>query len=221
MGETVTLTAKDGVTISAYVATPKTKPRGGIVVLQEIFGVNHHIRAVTDLYASHGYLAIAPALYDRVEPGFEVGYLPPDIQRGSDIVQKVKREKTMLDIAAAIAYATPAGKIGVVGYCWGGTMAYASACHLAGLSAAVGYYGGGIAAMKADTPQVPTILHFGELDKHIPMENVNAIKTAQPRVAVYTYHADHGFNCDERGSYDKPSAETARTRTLEFFAAHL
>ena len=150
-----------------------------------------------------------------------MGYLPPDIQRGSEIVQKVKREKTMLDIAAAIAYAKSAGKVGVVGYCWGGTMAYASACHLAGLSAAVGYYGGGIAAMKADTPQVPTILHFGELDKHIPMENVNAIKTAQPRVAIYTYHADHGFNCDERGSYDKPSAETARTRTLEFFAAHL
>jgi len=127
----------------------------------------------------------------------------------------------MLDIAATIAYAKSAGKVGVVGYCWGGTMAYAAACHLAGLSAAVGYYGGGIAAMKADTPQVPTILHFGELDKHIPLENVNAIKTAQPRVAIYTYHADHGFNCDERGSYDKPSAETARTRTLEFFAAHL
>ena len=221
MGETITLKAKDGVEISAYVAKPPAKARGAIVLLQEIFGVNHHIRGVADMYASHGYLVVAPALYHRIEPGFEVGYQPDDVQRGMAVVQQVKREKTLLDIATAIAYVKSAGKVGIVGYCWGGTMSYASACQLSGLSAAVCYYGGGIAAMKTETPQIPTVLHFGELDKHIPMTDVNAIKAAQPKVQVYVYHADHGFNCDERGSYDKPSADLARTRTLEFFAAHL
>jgi carboxymethylenebutenolidase len=221
MGETITLKTKDGVEISAYVAKPAGKPRAGLVVLQEIFGVNSHIRSVADLYASHGYLVIAPALFDRAERGFEVGYTPDDMQKGFALVQQVKREKTLLDIAAAIDYAKQAGKVGLVGYCWGGTMAYASACQLSGLSAVAGYYGGGIIAMKDETPQVPTILHFGELDKHIPIEGVNEVKKAQPKVPVYVYHADHGFNCDQRGSYDKPSAELARTRTLEFFASHL
>jgi carboxymethylenebutenolidase len=221
MGDIITLKTKDGVEISAYVAKPAGKPRGAVVVLQEIFGVNSHIRSVADLYASHGYLVVAPALFDRVEKNFEVGYTPEDMQLGFALVQKTKREKTLLDIAAAIDYAKQAGKVGLVGYCWGGTMAYASACQLSGLSAVAGYYGGGIVAMKEETPQVPTILHFGELDQHIPMEGVTAVKSAQPKVPVYVYHADHGFNCDQRGSYDKPSAELARTRTLEFFASHL
>jgi carboxymethylenebutenolidase len=221
MGETITLKTKDGVDISAYVAKPAGKPRGGLVVLQEIFGVNSHIRSVADLYASHGYLVIAPALFDRVQPGFEVGYTPEDVQKGFTLVQNVKRDKTLLDIAASIDYVKHAGKVGLVGYCWGGTMAYASACQLSGLSAVAGYYGGGIIAMKDETPQVPTILHFGELDKNIPLEGVNEVKKAQPKVPVYIYHADHGFNCDQRGSYDQPSAELARTRTLEFFASHL
>jgi len=221
MGETITLKTKDGVDISAYVAKPTGKPRAGLVVLQEIFGVNSHIRSVADLYASHGYLVIAPALFDRAERGFEVGYDQEGVQRGFALVQQVKREKTLLDIAAAIEYVKQAGKVGLVGYCWGGTMAYASACQLSGLSAVAGYYGGGIIAMKDETPQVPTILHFGELDKNIPLEGVNEVKKAQPKVPVYIYHADHGFNCDQRGSYDQPSAELARTRTLEFFASHL
>ncbi len=221
MGEIISLKAKDGIEISAYVAKPAGKPRGGIVVLQEIFGVNSHIRSVSDLYASHGYLAVAPALFDRAESGFEVGYTPDDAQKGMALVSQVKREKSMLDIAAAINFAKQAGKVGLVGYCWGGTLAYAAACQLSDLAAVAGYYGGGIVAIKDETPQVPTILHFGELDKHIPMDGVNAIKQAQPKIPVYVYHADHGFNCDQRGSYDKPSAELARTRTLEFFASHL
>ena len=221
MSETISLKTKDGFEISAYVAKPAGRPRGGVVVLQEIFGVNSHIRSIADLYASHGYLAVAPALFDRAEKGFEVGYTGEDAQKGMALVGQVKREKSMLDVAAAIDFAKQAGKVGLVGFCWGGTLAYASACQLSGLSAVVGYYGGGIVAMKDETPQVPTILHFGELDKHIPMEGVNAVKAAQPKVPVYVYHADHGFNCDQRGSYDKPSAELARTRTLEFFASHL
>jgi len=217
----VALKAKDGVEISAYVAKPTGKARGGVVVLQEIFGVNSHIRSVADLYASHGYLAVAPALFDRTEHNVEIGYSAEEAQRGMGLVSQIKREKSLLDIAAAIDFAKQGGKVGLVGFCWGGTLAYASACQLSGLSAVVGYYGGGIVAMKAETPQVPTILHFGELDQHIPMSGVNEIKAAQPKVPTYVYHADHGFNCDQRGSFDKPSADLARTRTLEFFASHL
>jgi carboxymethylenebutenolidase len=217
----VALKAKDGVEISAYVAKPTGKARGGVVVLQEIFGVNSHIRSIADLYASHGYLAVAPALFDRTEHNVEIGYSAEEAQRGMGLVSQIKREKSLLDIAAAIDFAKQGGKVGLVGFCWGGTLAYASACQLSGLSAVVGYYGGGIVAMKAETPQVPTILHFGELDQHIPMSGVNEIKAAQPKVPTYVYHADHGFNCDQRGSYDKPSADLARTRTLEFFASHL
>ena len=217
----VALKAKDGVEISAYVAKPTGKARGSVVVLQEIFGVNSHIRSIADLYASHGYLAVAPALFDRTEHNVEIGYSAEEAQRGMGLVSQIKREKSLLDIAAAIDFAKQGGKVGLVGFCWGGTLAYASACQLSGLSAVVGYYGGGIVAMKAETPQVPTILHFGELDQHIPMSGVNEIKAAQPKVPTYVYHADHGFNCDQRGSYDKPSADLARTRTLEFFASHL
>ena len=221
MDEIVALKAKDGVEISAYVAKPTGKARGGVVVLQEIFGVNSHIRSIADLYASHGYLAVAPALFDRTEHNVEIGYSAEEAQRGMGLVSQIKREKSLLDIAAAIDFAKQGGKVGLVGFCWGGTLAYASACQLSGLSAVVGYYGGGIVAMKAETPQVPTILHFGELDQHIPMSGVNEIKAAQPKVPTYVYHADHGFNCDQRGSFDKPSADLARTRTLEFFASHL
>jgi carboxymethylenebutenolidase len=221
MDRIVALKAKDGVEISAYVAKPTGKARGGVVVLQEIFGVNSHIRSIADLYASHGYLAVAPALFDRTEHNVEIGYSAEEAQRGMGLVSQIKREKSLLDIAAAIDFAKQGGKVGLVGFCWGGTLAYASACQLSGLSAVVGYYGGGIVAMKAETPQVPTILHFGELDQHIPMSGVNEIKAAQPKVPTYVYHADHGFNCDQRGSYDKPSADLARTRTLEFFASHL
>ena len=221
MSETIKLTSSDGVTISAYKATPAGKPRGGIVVVQEIFGVNPHIRRVADGFAAEGYLAVAPALFDRVQPGVELGYSPDDIQQGMKIVQKVDQKAALLDVRGAIEAASEAGKVGVVGFCWGGTLAFASSADLSGLSAAVGYYGGGIAKMLDKKPKVPLLLHFGELDQHISKSDVAKIKAALPEVPVYTYHADHGFNCDARGSHDKPSAGQAMERTLEFFRKHV
>jgi carboxymethylenebutenolidase len=221
MGQDITLTTKDGVTIGAYLATPTGQPKGGMVVLQEIFGVNHHIRAVADRYAAEGYLAIAPALFDRVERDMQVGYQSADMQRGMEVRAKTRLEETLLDIEAAIARVADAGKVGIVGYCWGGSLVYAATARLSGLSAGVGYYGGMIAGMLEETPQVPVILHFGALDKHIPLSDVDRIKAAKPDIPVYVYDADHGFNCDERGSYDKAAADLARERTLAFFAAHL
>jgi carboxymethylenebutenolidase len=220
MGENVTLTASDGVKIGAYVAKPAGTPKGGMVVIQEIFGVNHHIRAVTDFYASQGYFAVAPALFDRVEPGVEVGYDGADRQKGMETKGKVDNAKAELDVQAAIDYAKQAGKVGVVGYCWGGTLAFLAATKLEGVTAAVGYYGSGVAAMAANKPKAPIILHFGDKDQSIPMTDVEKIKAARPDVPVYVYSAGHGFNCDERGSYDKTAADLARSRTLEFFGKY-
>ncbi|MFI4995342.1 MAG: dienelactone hydrolase family protein [Hyphomicrobiales bacterium] len=221
MGETIKLKAKDGVTITAYKASPTGKPKGGMVVCQEIFGVNHHIKNVTDRYAALGYLAIAPGLFDRVAPDVQLGYSPTDIPEGAGIRAKTKLDDTLADIEAAVQAIASAGPVGIVGYCWGGTLAYAAACRVSGLKAAVGYYGGGIAGMLNEKPKVPIMLHFGAKDKHISMDDVNKIKAAYPSMPVYVYDADHGFVCDERGSYDKPSADLALTRTLPFFSEHL
>ena len=217
MGEHIKLTASDGFELGAWRVDPTGTPRGGVVVIQEIMGVNHHIRGVADLYASHGYLAIAPALFDRAEPGFDVGYDGPSVQRGMAIAGKLDRATMLLDVAAAIESVKNAGKVGVVGYCLGGTVAYLAACRLSGLAAASCYYGGGVLAAKDEAPAIPTILHFGARDAHIPLAGVKEFEAAHPDLPVYVYDADHGFNCDERGSYDAPSASLARARTLDFF----
>ena len=216
MGEFITIKASDGVEISAWRADPAGKPRGGIVVVQEIFGVNHHIRATADFFAAQGYLAIAPAIFDRVEKGVDLGYDGPGRQAGMAIMAKIDRDKMMLDVAAAIPLAKAAGKVAVVGYCLGGSLAYFAASRLPEVDAAVGYYGGMILTAKDDTPKAPTILHFGEKDGHIPIAGVKEFAAAHPGTPVYIYPADHGFNCDERESYDAPSAALARERTLEF-----
>lgn len=221
MSQTIKLTAADGVVIDAYRAEPAGTPKGGLVVLQEIFGVNPHIRRVADGFAAEGYLVIAPALFDRAKPGVELGYTPEEIPAGVALVGQVGHDKTMLDVAAAVAAAAEGGAVGIVGYCWGGSLAYAAACSIDGVAAAVGYYGGHIAASLDHTPKVPLMLHFGERDAHIPMSDVAKIKAALPDVPVHTYDADHGFNCDARGSYDKPSAVAALARTLAFFGQHV
>ncbi|HEY8581009.1 MAG TPA: dienelactone hydrolase family protein, partial [Beijerinckiaceae bacterium] len=215
MGEKITLTTKDGQKIGAYLARPQGTPKGGVVVLQEIFGANQHIRNVADGYAEAGYLAIAPALYDRVEPNVELGYTGDEPKKGLEIRAKTELPKTLLDIEAAMEAVRSAGKVGVVGYCWGGTLAYAAAVNLPGVDAAVGYYGGGVAAMADQKPKAPTMLHFGETDHSIPMTDVEKVKAAQPQLPVHVYPAGHGFNCDERASFHKESAETARARTLD------
>lgn len=221
MGSMIGLKASDGVSIGAYVAQPGGTPRGGIVVLQEIFGINAHIRDVADRYAALGYQVVAPALFDRVKPGVELAYDESGMTSGVALAKQTVPDKTLLDVQAAIDEAAKAGSVGVVGYCWGGTLAFEAASQLSGVAAAVGYYGGGIATALDKKPKVPLMLHFGEHDAHIPMTDIEKIKAALPDLPIYTYPAGHGFNCDQRGSYDKPSADLALSRTLPFFAEHI
>lgn len=223
MGDWIKLEASDGHRFDAYRAEPNGKPKGSVVVIQEIFGVNEHVRDVTETYARHGYLAIAPAVYDRIEPGLECGYTPEDIAKGREWRAKCDLGKVLLDVGAAVDAASAAGKVGMVGYCWGGSITYLAACRLGGrLSAGSGYYGGQIMPHIDEKVVAPLILHFGELDKSIPLENVEAIRKAHPEVQVYVYEgAGHGFNCDHRGDYHAAHAETALRRTLEHFEQHL
>ena len=228
MGQFTSLTSADGFTFSAYVAQPEGTPRGAIVVLQEIFGVNSHIRAVADRFAAQGYLAVAPATFDRVKTGVELGYTADDMSAGMTLksaVEALPDTEVLQDIQAAIDHAVElgGGKVGIVGFCWGGLLAWRSACLLKGLSAAVPYYGGGITSQTeiARQPQCPVMAHFGDRDHWIPMEGIEAFKQAHPDVAVHVYSADHGFNCDQRGSHDEAAAKLARERTLAFLAEQL
>ena len=221
MGDWIKLKASDGFELSAWRAEPQGKPKGGIVVIQEIFGVNHHIRSVTDRFAEVGYLAIAPGVFDRVEKNVELGYDPPGIAHGMEIAGKLVRENALKDVAAAVEAVKSAGKVGVVGFCMGGTFTWAASALIPGVSAAVGYYGGGIVGLNDLNPKAPTMLHFGEKDDHIPVAGVREVEALHPGVEVFLYPAGHGFHCDERGSYDAPSAKLAWGRTLDFFAKHL
>ena len=221
MGKTIELTASDGHRVSAYVATPATAPKGGLVVAMEIFGVNSHIRAVADSYAANGYLAIAPALFDRVQRDYEAGYSQEEIQKGRDVIQKINLDDTIKDVAAAIESVSRAGKVAIVGYCWGGTVAFKAACTLDGLACAVAYYGGGIPGMIGLKPKCPVLFHWGEKDQSIPLDKAKEFAQAHKEQTHYFYPAGHGFNCDQRGSYDQAAAAQARSRTLEFLAKHV
>ena len=221
MGKPITLTAADGHTLDGYRADPSGAARGGLVVAQEIFGVNHHIRAVCDRFAEAGYLAVAPALFDRTQKRVELGYTPEDIAAGRAIMQKLDLDAAMKDVAAAAAVAKEAGKTAVVGYCWGGTVAWAAATRLAGLAGSVAYYGGGIGGLAGEKPRCPVMLHFGDQDQSIPMEVVEKVRAAHPDLPLYIYHAGHGFNCDARGSYHAESAKLALDRTLGFLREHV
>jgi len=226
MGSFIDLKSVDGFVFPAYVAQPAGKPKAGMVVLQEIFGVNSHIRSVADGYAAEGYLAVAPATFHRVKQGVEIGYTPDDMSAGSALkaaVEALPAPGVLPDIQAAIDHAAQAGKVGIVGYCWGGLLTWRSACELKGLSAAVPYYGGGVTTPDeiARKPKVPVMAHFGDQDHWIPLPSVEAFKKAHPEVEVHVYHANHGFNCDQRGSYDAAAAKLARERSLAFFARHL
>ena len=256
MGQFIKLNAADGFEVPAYVAQPEGKPRAAIVVVQEIFGVNSHIRAVADRFAAQGYLAVAPATFERVQPGVELGYTeadmntgfghktavdalpvpnaatgrPEQVQPSGGAAQDAQRQAwglpvVMQDIQAAIDYAaqTSGGKVGIIGFCWGGLLTWRAACTLKGLSAAVPYYGGGVTTEDeiARSPQCPVMAHFGDQDQWIPMEGIEAFKKAHPEVEVHVYAANHGFNCDQRSSYNQAAADTARERTLAFFASQL
>ena len=222
MGRMIELMAKDGHAFGAYRAEPAGTPRGGLVVLQEIWGVNDHIRKVADGYAADGYLVVAPELFDRVERDLVMDeYTNETRTRGFGAMQKLNHDEVLLDIDAAAESVSNAGRVGIVGFCFGGRMAWLAAARVSGLSAAVAYYGGGIPGMAAEQPKCPVILHFGERDQHIPVASVQEFAKAHASLPIYIYPADHGFNCDQRGSYDAAAAKLARERTLEFLRKHL
>lgn len=222
MGQDVKLTASDGFQFGCYRADPAGAPKGAIVVIQEIFGINHHIRSICDRLAKEGYVAFAPSIFDRTEPDFQSGYSPHEIENALKFVGNPDWAAYLRDTQAAIDAARPAGPVGIIGFCLGGVIAYLAAARLTSVSAAVGYYGGGIVHFADEQPKVPTQLHFGEKDAHIPLTDVGTIKAKQPDVEVFTYPgADHGFHCDARASYDKASSDIAWPRSLGFFAKHL
>lgn len=216
--ETVSLSASDGHQLHAYVAHPDDTPRGGLIVLQEIFGVNPHMRKVADSFAAAGYLAVAPALFDRIEANIELGYDNFDAARA--YLEKMDRDACVKDMAAAADYARSAGKVGAVGYCWGGSMADLAACH--GLvDAAVSYYGRMTVDWLDLQPTCPVLYHYGERDSLIPMQTIEQIARKRDGEVRVWGGADHGFNCDERPSFNKKVAEQARVLTLQHFATHL
>lgn len=226
MGQFIDLKAADGLHIPAYVAQPAGQPKGAVVVVQEIFGVNSHIRSVADGYAAEGYLAVAPSTFQRVKPGVELGYDQEAMSEGMALktaVEALPSPGVLQDLQAAIHHAAQGGKVGIVGYCYGGLLTWRAACELEGLSAAVPYYGGGVTTPDeiARKPKCPVLAHFGDQDHWISLESVEAFKKAHPEVEVHVYHANHGFNCDQRGSYNAEAAKLARSRSLEFFAKHL
>ena len=223
MGSTISLTSSDGFQLSAYRAEPEGAVHGGVVVVQEIFGVNSHIRSVADRYAAAGYLAIAPAIFDRDRPGIELGYTEDDIAIGRDIARgKLDFQNVLADVDAAGKAAAEAGKVGVVGYCYGGLVTAAAAINLSDtFTAASSYYGGGTVELIDRTPAIPMILHYGERDHAIPLDDVAKIAAAWPKVIVNIYDAEHGFNCDHRASFNAVPAAIAQARTYRFFDDHL
>jgi carboxymethylenebutenolidase len=226
MGLFTDLRADDGFVFPAYVAQPAGRPKAGVVVIPEIFGVNSHIRSVADGYAAEGYLAVSPSTFHRVKPGVELGYSEDDMKAGFALkmaVEALPAPGVLRDIQAAVRHAGQAGKVGIVGYCWGGLLTWRAACTVDGLSAAAPYYGGGMTTPDeiARKPKVPVMVHFGDQDHWIALESVEAFKKAHPEVEVHLYHANHGFNCDQRAAYDAAAAKLARERTLAFFAKHL
>jgi carboxymethylenebutenolidase len=221
MSRFVELTAADGFRISAWRADPAGTPRGAIVVAQEIFGVNGHIRSVCDGFAADGYLAIAPALFDRYEPKVDIGYTPSDIAKGRALKARAQLDPALQDVVAARDAVAAAGKVAVVGYCWGGYIAWMAASRVFDLACAIPYYGGGILEAPAEPLLCPVMAHFGERDGNIPVAGVRELMTKRPEAQIYIYAADHGFNCDQRASFDAAAARLARERTLQFLRRHV
>ena len=222
MGQKLKLTTSDNHTLGAYRADPSGKPKGGLVVIQEIFGVNHHIRAMCDRFAAIGYAAIAPQVFDRFVRDFESGYSPDEIAHARSYLGNLNFDAMMKDIEASVANLKGVGPIGIVGYCMGGTAAFLGACRVNGFSAAVAYYGGMIGKFADEKPKCPLQMHFGEKDESIPMATVEDIKKKQPQAETFTYpDAPHGFACDERASFRPEARDIAWKRTTDFFAKHL
>jgi carboxymethylenebutenolidase len=222
LGKQFTLTAADKHQLGAYRADPKAAPKGALVVIQEIFGVNSHIRSVCDRIAGEGYVAVAPALFDRQERNFESGYSPDEITTARKFVANPDWSAMLRDVQAAIGDVKSVGPVGIIGFCMGGTVAFLGATRLDGLSAAVCYYGGRIAAFADEKPRCPVQMHFGDQDQSIPMSDVETIKQKRPDCEIYVYQgAGHGFHCDERASFNAASAKVAWQRTMEFLGKNM
>ena len=222
MGQNVPLTTKDGHTLQGYVAEPSGAPKGGLVVIQEIFGVNSHVRNLAEKFAGDGYLAIAPALFDRIEKNLDLGYGQEDFGKGRDTRGALTNEGIVADAQAAIDEASKSGKVGIVGYCFGGAVSWMGATQCSGLAAASTFYGGGIHASRDATPKCPVIFNFGDKDGGIPLSQVAEIKETHPDIPCYVYDdSGHGFCCDERESYNKGACERGHARTLALFGEHV
>lgn len=218
----LTLTATDGHTLGAYRADPEAAPRGAIVVIQEIFGVNSHIRSICDRLAGLGYVAIAPALFDRAERNFQSGYSPDEIEHARSFIADPDWDAFIRDTEAARVSVADAGKVGIVGFCLGGSVAFLAAARLDGFAAASGFYGGAIERFADETPICPTQLHYGSEDHGIPMSNVESVRAQRPDCEIYVYEgAGHGFHCDERPSYDPEASKIAWARTVELFTKYI
>lgn len=222
MGKTIEIAASDGHKLAAYLAEPAGKPKGGLVILQEFFGVNAHIRQMTDEFARSGYLAVAPAIFDRIERGVELGYDAAGMAKGRQLRASLVLDQTMCDVQGAIDAAARGGRVAVMGYCWGGSLAYLAAARLTGLACAVGYYGAQIAAHADERLHVPVLLHFAERDEYIPPADIERIRQAHPEITIYDYPGtEHGFNCNDRHFYKPKSAALARERSLAFLDQHM
>jgi carboxymethylenebutenolidase len=214
------LRAADGHTFSSYLAAPSGLARGSIIVVQEIFGVTGHIERVTDQFAAEGYLAIAPALFDRQQRGVNLAYDETGVAQGVGYMQRADFDQVMTDLQAAIDAVAHAGAVGMVGYCWGGLVTYLAGSRTS-IAAGVAYYGGGITGFLEPVPRCPMQFHFGEQDAHIPLRDVEQIRATFPQGEYHMYAAGHGFNCTDRASHDAAAAHLAFARTKEFFSKHL
>ncbi|WP_420223936.1 dienelactone hydrolase family protein [Pigmentiphaga litoralis] len=230
MTRTLDLKAADGFELKAYVAEPEGTPRAALLILPEIFGVNSHIRSVADRYAGHGYLAIAPNMFDRVQPDLDLGYGDEDVKTGQALMRELDWDQAVLDIEAAAQAVAHAGKVGIVGYCWGGTAAWVAASRSTGRSAsgdslitcAVSYYGNAITTVMEDRPRIPMMLHWGEKDHLIALADIERVRDIAPASSqTFIYPTGHGFNCDQRSLYHPESAALAEQRTLDFLKAHI
>lgn len=222
MGRWLELEAADGFLLKAYRSDPSNRPLGAVVVVQEIFGVNRHIRSVCDRLSNAGYIAVAPAIFDRIQRDFESGYSAEEIEVARKFVQQIDWDKMLLDVGAAVDLLKPDLQVGILGFCLGGSVAFLAATKLSGLAAASCFYGGAIRRFSSNAPLVPTQVHFGENDHSIPLEDVEAIRQSRPEIDIFVYEgAQHGFNCDARSSYDPKSADLAWRRTSALFSRHL
>jgi len=213
----IELTTGDDHKLSAYRVDPDGAPKGAVVVVQEVFGINPHIRGIADMFAARGYVAIAPSLFDGVKPDVSLGYDDAGVAAGLDLANELGRDRALVELQAAVDSVKDAGKVAIVGYDWGGYLAYAAGNKVTGVACTVGYYGGGIVDEYIEKRKVPTLLHFAENDEHIPLESIVHFRASRPDVSAFSYPgAEHGFNCDERASYNKDAADKALERTLSW-----